>query len=175
MILRALAAGIRGFVTGFCNALGEHFVRTIGWVRMPDFIVGGADRPYLNRWFLIPRNRWFNVYLHQFLRDDDDRALHDHPWVNLSILLIGEYKEQTIRAGGIHVRSHRKAGAFKLRWPRASHRIELVDGRPCWTLFITGPKVRSWGFHCRQGWVDWTKFTDPNDTGRVGPGCGDKA
>jgi hypothetical protein len=48
--------------------------------RRPDFIIGGADNPYLLRWWIIPRNRWCNVYLHKILRDDDPRALHDHPW-----------------------------------------------------------------------------------------------
>ena len=57
--------------------------------RTPDLVIGGWDDPYLLRWWLIPRNRWFNVYLHLFLRSDDDRALHDHPWFNLSFLLEG--------------------------------------------------------------------------------------
>lgn len=59
----------------------------------PHFIIGGTDRPYLLRWFLIPRNRWFNIYLHKFCRDDDDRALHDHPWWFVSIMLQGSYVE----------------------------------------------------------------------------------
>ena len=55
--------------------------------RPPNAIIGGPENPYLLRWWLIPRNRWFNVYLHQFKRSDDDRALHDHPWINASIVL----------------------------------------------------------------------------------------
>lgn len=43
-----------------------------------DFTIGGHERPYLLRWFIIPRNRFFNIYLHKFLRSDDDRALLDH-------------------------------------------------------------------------------------------------
>ena len=44
--------------------------------RAPDFIVGADAEggPYLRRWWLSPRNRLFNIYLHHFLRDDDDRA-----------------------------------------------------------------------------------------------------
>ena len=26
------------------------------------------------------RNKIFNIYLHQIIRSDDDRALHDHPY-----------------------------------------------------------------------------------------------
>jgi hypothetical protein len=147
--------------------------------RPADFVVG-ADNPhgaYLQRWWMIPRNRWFNIYLHCFLRSDDDRALHDHPWLNLSILLRGEYDEHTIRAGGINVRTRRRAGDVKLRMPGAAHRIELLtgeDGRgiPCWTLFITGPRLRQWGFHCPdRGWVHWKVFTAEGKPGEIGPGC----
>lgn len=140
--------------------------------RPPDFIVGGAERPYLRRWWLIPRNPVFNVYMHEFLRSDDDRALHDHPWMNLSVLLRGSYTEHTIDAGGIHRRQVLKAGAVRARLSgRFAHRIELHDGT-CWTLFITGPRYREWGFHCpARGWVHWRDFTDARDSGAIGRGC----
>lgn len=139
--------------------------------RPPDFIIGGAESPYLLRWWLLPRNRWFNVYLHRFLRSDDDRALHDHPWWWLSWLLWGEYTEHTIDAGGIHRRRIYTQGSIRARGPRSAHRVELHDG-PCWTLFVTGPRVRDWGFHCAaEGWIPWQRFTAPGDSGRTGPGC----
>lgn len=138
----------------------------------PDFVVGGVEDPYLLRWYVIPRNPVFNVYLHLFLRSDDDRALHDHPWANLSVLLAGAYTEHTVRAGGTNVRTRREAGEVKWRGPRAAHRIELTDGA-CWTLFVTGPRVRNWGFHCPLGWVPWEDFTAPADKGLVGRGCGE--
>lgn len=140
--------------------------------RAPDFVIGGAERPYLRRWFVIPRNAVFNVYLHQFLRSDDDRALHDHPWANCSVLLRGSYIEHTIAAGGIHQRRFLVAGEVRMRWSgRFAHRVELFDG-PCWTLFITGPRYREWGFHCPdQGWIPWHRFTADNDSGAVGRGC----
>jgi hypothetical protein len=141
--------------------------------RMPDFVIGGHERPYLLRWWVIPRNKFFNVYLHQFLRSDDDRALHDHPWLfNCSILLEGEYIEH------LPNRNWRvlMAGQWKFRWGGAPHRVELfrkVVGReaPCATLFITGPVVREWGFHCPRGWVPWQRFVATRDKGDVGAGC----
>ena len=154
--------------------------------RPADFIIGGQDRPYLLRWFVLPRNRLFNVYLHQFLRSDDDRALHDHPWLfNASWLLAGEYIEHTILAGGIAVKTNRRAGQFKFRWGKAPHRVELLTvadyvktqpvnttALPCWTIFITGPRVRQWGFYCMErGWVHWQRFTAPDDKGATGAGC----
>lgn len=154
--------------------------------RAPDVVIGGAERPYLRRWFVIPRNRFFNVYLHEFLRSDDDRALHDHPWANLSILLRGGYFEHTIAAGGIHGRELLWSGSWRFRRSgRIAHRIELLtvgdyvatqpenaQPLPCWTLFITGPKYRSWGFHCpEQGWIRWDRFVASDDPGAVGKGC----
>lgn len=58
-------------------------------------IDGGPPRDYLKRWHLLPRNRWFNIYLHHFVHGDDDRALHDHPWASASLLLEGRYREHT--------------------------------------------------------------------------------
>src|SRR3546814_4215417 len=63
--------------------------------RPPNFVIGGQQDPYMRRWWVIPRNRFINIYLHQVLRPDDDRALHDHPWINLSIILDGGYWEIT--------------------------------------------------------------------------------
>lgn len=147
--------------------------------RAPDFVIGGHERPYLLRWFVIPRNPVFNIYLHQFRRSDDDRALHDHPWLfNASWLLSGEYLEHTIKAGGLLVQTNRRAGDWKVRWGKAPHRVELVthpdnsQPTPCWTIFITGPRVRQWGFYCMErGWIHWKRFTAANDPGSVGPGC----
>jgi hypothetical protein len=151
--------------------------------RAPDFVIGGAERPYLRRWWLLPRNPVLNVYLHQFLRSDDDRALHSHPWLfNVSWLLRGGYVEHT--PGGMH---KRMAGAVKFRWGSAWHRVQLLRAAiasgytgtprpfgpelPCWTLFITGPRVRSWGFDCDGRFVHWRDFTAPSDKGSIGKGC----
>lgn len=156
--------------------------------RPPDFVIGGQENPYLRRWWLIPRNRFFNVYLHQFLRSDDDRALHCHPWSNASILLRGSYIEHTIAAGGIHhKRLLTSAGRLRDRVRvrpsgKIAHRVELLEERaapwtatytvPCWTIFITGPRYREWYFHCpERGLVPWQEFVDARDHGAVGKGC----
>lgn len=153
------------------SALAERLI-AISNRRSPDVEIGGSDNPYLRRWWLLPRNRFFNVYLHQFCRSDDDRALHDHPWWNLSILLRGRYVEHTIDAGGVNVRTERTAGQWKFRRAESAHRIELHDG-PCWTVFITGPRIREWGFHCPQGWRHWRIFTSGPNGETIGRGCGE--
>jgi hypothetical protein len=154
--------------------------------RPPDVRIGAPDDDYLRRWFVIPRNRFFNVYLHNFRRSDDDRALHDHPWWNVSLLLDGAYIEHTIPAGGVNVRKYYEAGNLKFRTAKAAHRVELIRATalpafsdqvppesPCWSLFITGPNIRSWGFHCPTRWVPWQEFTNPANPGEIGKGCGE--
>lgn len=156
----------------------------------PSFVIGSKDRPYMKRWWIIPRNRFFNIYLHNVLRDDDDRALHDHPWPNMSIVLAGGYWEVTPDG-----RFWRAPGSIRLRSPWARHRLELDrheieagfdtvmnistltrPARPAWSLFVTGPNVRNWGFWCKrpdgtERFVPWQDFVHPNDPGLVGPGC----
>jgi hypothetical protein len=147
-------------------------LRRVADRRPPDFLIGGAADPYLRRWWLIPRNPLLNVYLHEFRRSDDDRALHDHPWPNLSLLLSGSYVEwRPARLGMPFLRrEQRREGDLILRRACAAHRIELTDG-PCWTLFVTGPRLRQWGFLCPRGWRHWREFTSPADSGLIGRGC----
>lgn len=130
----------------------------------PDFVIG--EPAYLRRWWIVPRNEFCNVYLHHGLRDDDDRALHDHPWDNQSYVISGQYRE--ITPNGEFVR---EAGSLVSRMATDAHRLELVDGEPFVSLFFTGSKVREWGFHCPNGWVHWQDFTAGENGEIVGKGC----
>lgn len=120
-----------------------------------------VHNPFLNRWFVIKKNRWCNIYLHQFVRDDEDRALHDHPWWNISILLVGRYIEVTVG----EKRAVYTAGDVKFRSASTAHRVELFprsqknsERVPSWSLFITGPVKRKWGFLCPAGWRSSSEF-----------------
>jgi hypothetical protein len=150
---------------------GLYWWRRLAEKRPPDFVIGTPEDPYMRRWYLIPRNNWFSMYVHHFLHSDDDRALHDHPWWNLSILLEGQYTEHTIGDGGVHHREIYKAGDWKFRFAKSAHRVELHRGE-CWTLFVRGPVIREWGFHCPGGWRHWTEYSKPGSKGEIGPGCG---
>lgn len=154
--------------------LHRTLVRRVADCRAPDFIIGNSDNVYVYRWWLIPRNRFMNVYLHLFMRSDDDRALHDHPWPWCSILLDGEYTEVTNPIRNSKATRWQTFRAGSIRFHRASfaHRLVLGPGAKCWTLFITGPKVREWGFHCPHGWVHWQDFTGTrNGNSITGRGC----
>ena len=180
------------------------------WYRrdmVPNVVIGSEENPYLYRWFVIPRNKWFNIYFHHFLRSDDDRALHDHPWWNMSWLLEGDYDEvvfvnqpRDVRDGWEYevpetTTIRRKQGHFAFRGARTAHRVQLLrkpppligrtgrqitkggDEQPVWTLFITGPKIRGWGFWCPKAWRHWENFVHfpkgdaSNGVSQVGQGC----
>lgn len=154
----------------------QAWARGIMTVREPDFIIGPSDNPYLRRWWLVPRNEFCNVYLHEILRSDDDRAGHDHPWDNRSFVIEGEYSETTYWDNvpwdvmQIYARS---AGDVISRRAEDTHRLTVPEGGRAVTLFTTGPKVREWGFWCPngRGWVPWEEFTAGVNGELVGKGC----
>lgn len=128
----------------------------------------------------------FTLKLHIFLRSDEDRELHDHPWAFWTWIICGEYWEEvptssgkdsidvrrainkrqwSVRRGNIaldaaskNVFLHRKAGSLGYRPATWAHRVQIIN--PCATLVLTYPKGREWGFHTREGWRPWTIFTD---------------
>lgn len=133
--------------------------------RAPDVVIG---ENYLERWHVVPRNEDMNVYLHRFSRSDDDRALHDHPWDNTTYVLSGGYIEHKDDGEAVW----RFEGSIVQRHARAAHRIELIKKQPVISLFVTGPKIREWGFHCPNGWVPWWEFCS-EDGSKIGKGCGE--
>jgi hypothetical protein len=124
----------------------------------PDEEICGS---YLHRYYLIPKNQLLNVYLHRFQEPDPGGDLHDHPWWSLTIVLKGHYFETSSDGGEVR---HRKIGGLtrflKLRRPTTRHTITAVSPGGCWTLFVTGPKVRAWGFHTPEGWVHNQSYND---------------
>lgn len=140
--------------------------------RRPSRIIG---HNYMRRWYIIPRNPLANIYLHEFKGSDDDRALHTHPWWSCSIILAGWYLEHIpqfpLSPAGPTQAIFRDTGAITSRPPEGAHRIEIL-ATPAITLFITGPRIREWGFWCPKiGFRHWRVFTDPTDPGQTGRGC----
>lgn len=145
----------------------ERWARTIMDLLPHDFAIGPEDDPYMLRWHIIPRNEQSNVYLHKILHSDDDRAMHDHPWPNTSLLIAGQYIEHTPEGSFL-----RSAGDVITRPAEALHRLELV-GDHAISLFMSGQKEREWGFACPNGWVHWKDFTASDNPGAPGRGCGE--
>jgi hypothetical protein len=126
--------------------------------RIPSKVIG---TDYLTRWYVMPRNRLFNVYLHHVTGDDPDINLHDHPWVfNSSIVLRGRILEEMPGKDRVL-----EIGSFTTRLGRAPHRL-LLDTPDSLTLFITGPKIRKWGFYTPTGWSSSKTYLRADGNGR---------
>lgn len=140
----------------------SHPARTIGGVRderttpngfaRTDILkeVDGVQRLYMRRWTL--RLPWFTVRLHHIVLDDVDRALHDHPWSFVSLVLRGTYDEE--RPAG---RTRRRPGTIAYRRATDLHRVTLATDA-VWTLVVTGRHRRTWGFRTDDGWVPWYEY-----------------
>lgn len=139
------------------RALGHADTRGL----VPKFtITDNKGTPYLTRYYLFRCER-FRVFLHKFHRSDDDRAMHDHPWPFVTVLLHGlGYYEHTPEGVDYYPPF---SVSVRLN-PARPHRVELErtvkpDGQagpeaPQWTLFIAGRNVRKWGFHVSKEQVD---------------------
>ncbi len=149
--------------------------------RDPNLWIGDPGDPYLLRWWVIPRNRVLNVYLHCILRSDDDRALHDHPWPFVSIILRNGYVEHRFDDPDwrsdpqrrVRTRmTHHGERAVVFRLPRTPHRLQILPDSWAMTLVITGPVIRPWGFWCPQGWRDSREYAiQTDDSSVIGRGC----
>lgn len=109
--------------------------------RLPCRIINGPDgEPYLERYYLATIAGW-RFYLHQFVGDDPDRGLHDHPWTRaFALVLTGFYIEQT-RTG------HRPVRWFNSLTGDTFHRVILPSSDTVWTLFAhRAGDVKAWGF-----------------------------
>lgn len=150
----------------------EYFQR-LAARRPPDFVIGTKEDPYLRRWWVIPRNRFFNLYLHQMLRDDDD-VLHDHPWWSLSRMLDGVLVENYQRNPPHGEKCSRILLPRMWVWRSSRFAHQLVVHQPAWTLFFTGPVLREWGFWCPKGFKVWKDYVAIRDNvSGVGKGCGE--
>lgn len=98
--------------------------------------------------FQLVKTRWGNVYLHRLWCPNTHPNCHDHPWSFWTLLLKGGYLEfhvdSDLQDDGIWVR--RKPGQFLYRPAEWSHNVVTPFG-VSWSLVLTGPKEREWGFH----------------------------
>ncbi len=152
----------------------------------------GPDDIYLIRYYLF-RNRFFNVFIHQFLRSDLD-DLHDHPWNFATYLVRGAYTEYKWDGDGEVITRRRGPGTEEelcgrfhpkyenrlvFRKSTDQHKVvvdydvkeDRKDLAPL-TICVTGPIKRVWGF-----WKDEVRQVPCPDNqrppgARIYPTCG---
>lgn len=123
--------------------------------------------PYLHRWHLIPKNRFLNIYLHRFV-GPDQRVMHDHPWISLAYHLKGSFFERYAKSPEHRVKTRTiSVGDWTYRGSTFLHYL-LPPSTGAWTVFITGPKIRGWGFLTQGGWHPWREvvFNPPKSERR---------
>jgi hypothetical protein len=88
--------------------------------------------------------------LHKFLSGDRAEP-HDHPFWFVTFPLT-TYRERVLVADGMTpvIEEYSEVRRFRFHFRPARHAHSVYgDGRPIWTLVITGRRTRKWGF-----WVD---------------------
>jgi len=159
--------------------------------RTPYFHLHHGDGSlYMERYWLVPfidnehagcyAMRWWRepfgwlcqrfgiaMRIHIIHTPDLDRALHDHPWSFVSVILRGWYTElRPIDNGRPCFENakeeftwviHRAEHSIAFRHATDRHRI-VNHSRQCVTLFITGPKRQWWGFYTPNGKVYYKDY-----------------
>ena len=98
--------------------------------------LGNPDNPYMKRWCWITSK--FSIRIHHWFYGDDPRAFHDHAWNFVCVVLKGSYED--ITPDGTE---HMSIGTISYRKAEHKHTIKTTG---CWTLVLTGPEIRRWGF-----------------------------
>lgn len=116
------------------------------WGIFPGKFIADANKPELGplmiRWYLI-RTRWFGLFVHRFLRSDNDRHFHDHPWAFLTWLIGGGYwehvpadPERPVCYDGVHRHSETCGAELRIWRPRWS----LLYRPALWLHWVELPK-----------------------------------
>jgi hypothetical protein len=140
---------------------------------------------YLRRHYLI-KTKWFNIFIHEFFRSDDDPDPHDHPFDFLTFVLKGGYTDESfdfypsfeidkivyresngdqlrpyhMEVQGVRSEPHYevvKPGQVVFRRAEHIHRVLLTNGK-AWTIVVTGGNRRPWGFIKKGTWVFWRLY-----------------
>jgi hypothetical protein len=136
-------------------------------------VIPNCDRDtYLFRWYIFKTKR-ITLFVHKFIRSDEDRCLHDHPWNFLVIPIWQGYIEHSdyicpcfMCQNHPTMAPHRIAVKRRV-WPIIGsrfrfgtyrHRVELIEDKPSWSLFFHFSRFRDWGFWMPEGFVKWAKF-----------------
>ncbi len=118
-----------------------------------------GKNPYLIRYYYLNLRPFARLVIHQFMQSDPE-GLHDHPWPFQNYILSGGYWEHTVEG-----KFWREPGYLGSVGADFLHRVELdpkkAGGEEIWTLFMMGPKVKSWGFLDEDGkWIQHNTYIE---------------
>lgn len=95
---------------------------------------------YMRRWRIFYNKKIGGLRVHNIIKGDSDRHLHDHPFSFLSLIIKGGYVEQYGNKSIAHTR-----WAFIRRAAKSFHRIKQVQ-EDTWSVVLHGPVTNDWGF-----------------------------
>jgi len=151
----------------------SHIINGVGLTQNPD------EADYMERyWLFNPYEssaggkpiKWLpSVRIHRIKKSDDDRALHDHPWRFVTVILKGGYYEVRpvygdryteqetgcpLRLQGVirHETKWHGPGSILIRSHKDFHRLVVPEGGEAWTMFTTGKYLHKWGFLHRDSY-----------------------
>jgi len=123
--------------------------------QLPCRLIDVNGSPYMER-YAMPKflrtalkRLGFTAYLHRFVSSDSERNVHDHPWPwAIAFVLTGRYIEQ--RVTGLDIENGWISKLQTIRWFNRLGSLDfhcITKPQPnTWTLFIHGPRTKSWGF-----------------------------
>lgn len=130
---------------------------------------------YLKRWYLF-RFKSFSVFVHKFFKSDEDRALHDHPWNYIVIPTwrgYTEYSSNLVKKFFLfgvlkEIREEKTKRIYPIigiRYRKSTyrHRVELINNKPAWSIFIKFRKNRNWGFWPNNEYIYWEDFRERHE------------
>ncbi len=144
-------------------------VLRFGWARPYKHIKHFDGKPYMNRWWLMPKwmfvldkdgypepPEWFffRIRLHHIITEDYDRDLHDHPADYRTLIISGWYIERDIYG----VERVFSAGSSREARAENFHRIIKVSPGGVWTIFIMKQKRNEWGFFKGDRKIPWREY-----------------
>lgn len=130
--------------------------------------IGSDAKPYMDRY--IAFTPWFTLRAHKIYRGDGE-TYHDHPFWFVTFPLASYRERACIENPRIpdffkEVTQIVRAWNFHFRPAVYRHSIQgRADGlaTPFWTLVISGPHERTWGFWPNFGtFVPWRQYQNEN-------------
>ena len=114
--------------------------------------LGFPESPYLVRWVLESIKG--SIRLHHWNGSDDHRFPHDHSWWFITVILWGSYTDMTPvydDDGNLSWKEEKLTfGNIRFRDKDHKHYVHVDPGKTCWSLLITGPTLRPFGFWVKK-------------------------
>lgn len=107
--------------------------------------LGRKECPYAYRWVFIFFG--YSIRVHRWLRSDDKRYKHNHPWWFITFVIKGEYTDVARLSETIDLYDQVKT--FQFRYRKSNHTHYVVPIPNTWTILLTGKPLNKWGFWIR--------------------------